>query len=315
MKFIIALWVFAAFFNPVCIKAQSNRESKRLIERIDSLNGIINLEIQALIKKNNEINKGEVLNELQSQMTDLQLHYLDLTDRMRTLSSKMLRLNSLMDQRLKNNMDPESPANPASGDEKSGLETRIDSNQTKTFYDSAFHKHGTLSFREFGIQFIHDILKEGELGVMKYVDNKEPLYYLTDDQTSLSYMELKDIRALYNEPIWSSSLAKLRRSTFSFVEGTKPEVNCEMPGMYNKLGIYGGASEGFNKISAYNSELIETDSTSSFNKKQLLHAIRKEELLVKHFIFCTDGNLGFYFKTVDGGWSLYCISIEVPCNM
>lgn len=170
------------------------------------------------------------------------------------------------------------------------------------------------NFEQFAKKFLADIKLNGEAALTEYMPQEGLFYYLSKPGFITSVAEIQNINELKEEIPWRVGLDTYRKSRFSFIEGEKPVVNCEMASLYNKQGIYGGLEENFNRVSKALDALKEfsPDEVSELHKR--IKHIQENEQAVVAYIFSTDGNLGFYFIKQNGVWKLFCLEVDDPCS-
>lgn len=171
-----------------------------------------------------------------------------------------------------------------------------------------------LNFKDFAIEFISKIKTGGENSLKDYLADDSVLFYLSKPGFITSVSKITDLNELTEEIPWKIALESLRKSKFSFIEGEKPQINCDMADLYNKRGCYGGLEENFNKISKSLKDLKEFSPEEEIPLFEQIENIMVNEKNVMSFIYSTDGNLGFYFIKYNNTWKLYCLEIEDPCS-
>jgi hypothetical protein len=170
------------------------------------------------------------------------------------------------------------------------------------------------NFAVFANEFLNKIKTEGELGLIPYLSNNNTFHYLSKPGFITSVAEINNVNELTEEIPWRVGFDAFKKSKFSFVEGEKPEINCDMTDLYNKRGIYGGVEQDFEKVSKALIALKEFSPDEDTKINSQIEAIKKTETEVVTFIYSTDGNLGFYFIKEGTTWKLYCLEIEDPCS-
>lgn len=171
-----------------------------------------------------------------------------------------------------------------------------------------------MNFAEFANDFISTVKSEGENGLKPYLSEEKYFYYLSKPAFMVSVSQIRDASELSEDIPWKMALESFKKSRFSFQEGEKPRVNCEMADLYDKLGCYGGLEENFDKISKSLLALKEFSPDDPLTNETGIEGAREIEKQIVSYIFSTDGHVGFYFIKKDGDWLLYCIDIEDPCS-
>lgn len=171
-----------------------------------------------------------------------------------------------------------------------------------------------LNFKDFATEFISKIKTGGENSLKYYLAEDSVLFYLSKPGFITSVSKITDLNELTEEIPWKIALESFRKSKFSFIEGEKPQINCDMADLYNKRGCYGGLEENFNKISKSLKDLKEFSPEEEIPLLEQIENIIVNEKNVMSFVYSTDGNLGFYFIKHNNTWKLYCLEIEDPCS-
>ena len=312
--------LFLFFFSPIISLAQFGPKKKVLQSRIDTLG--MTLEHQRYdidyLQMRDSLTASEI-KRFSNELKDLKQHITDLNntiDRVKAenegFAKDNLKLKKQYDELLKKvEIHQILIRNVIGGDSLELFEKQIqEENSPKTAIPEALQ-----NFASFANEFISVIKKEGEAGLKAYLNDERSFFYLSKPGFITSVAEIKDVNELADEIPWRAGLDAFRKSKFTFMEGEKPEINCDMADLYNKKGCYGGIEQDFDKVSKALAALKEFSPDEDIKLEDQIGEIKKSEAAVIAFVYSTDGNLGFYFIKSEGTWQLYCIEIEDPCNV
>jgi len=319
------LVVFAVFSVPILVMAQFGPKKKDLQQKIDSLKTVCdyqNYEIQTL--KNKDSIASFEMRKLSGELKDLKQLMMDHNNKLQSIKDENERLKKEYDELVKKVEIHEIIIKNVIGDDTL---TAADFNNDDAFDESSIIEPGAdepseelspaesaKNFMEFATDFINTVKSEGEAGLKPYLSEEKYFYYLSKPGFMVSVAKIEDVSELSEEIPWKIALEAFNKSKFSFMEGEKPEINCEMADLYNKRGCYGGIEQNFDKISKSLTALKEFSPDDPLYNDENIGQIRSSEKHVMSFIYSTDGNIGFYFIKKEGEWLLYCVDIEDPCS-
>lgn len=318
------LVVIAVLSVPVLAMAQFGPKKKDLQQKIDSLKTVVdyqNYEIQTLKAKDSIT--GFEMRKLSGELKDLKQLMMDQNNRLQAVVNENERLKKEYEEMVKTVEIHEIIIKNVIGD---------DTLTAADYNDNAFDEASIIepgdeepgeelspaeaakNFVEFANDFINTVKSEGEAGLKPYLSEEKTFYYLSKPGFMVSVAKIDDVGALSEEIPWKIALEAFNKSKFSFMEGEKPEINCEMADLYNKRGCYGGIEQNFDKISKSLIALKEFSPDDPLYNDENIGQIQNSEKHVMSFIYSTDGNIGFYFIKKEGEWLLYCVDIEDPCS-
>ncbi len=316
----IAKFLFIVLVSlPLVSMGQFGPRKKSLKANIDSLS-VKNSNQQILLnslKLRDSTNTSDI-KRLGNELKDLKIYTKDLTHKIENLSLELenrtkdhVKLKKQYDELVKKvEIHQILIRNVIGGDSLEEFEKQIElENKPKTELIES-----QKNFKTFANEFVATLRKEGELGLKAYINPKKSFYYLSKPGFIISVNEIKNINELADEIPWRTGYDAFKKSKFTFIEGEKPEINCDMADFYNKRGIYGGIEQDFDNISKSLIALKEFSPDEDVKINSQINEILQLEKKVVSFIYSTDGNLGFYFIKADGGWQLYCLEIEDPCS-
>jgi len=319
------LVVFAVFSVPFMVVAQFGPKKKDLQQKIDSLKAVCdfqNYEIQTL-KNRDSVTRFEI-RKLSGELNDLKQLMMDHNSKLQTIKDDNERLKKEYDALVKTVEIHEIIIKNVIGDDTL---TAADYNNEDPFDEASIIEPGdeeqneelspaeaAKNFVEFANDFISTVKSEGEAGLKPYLSEEKYFYYLSKPGFMVSVAKIEDVSELSEEIPWKIALEAFKKSKFSFMEGEKPEINCEMADLYNKRGVYGGIEQNFDKISRSLTALKEFSPDDPLYNDENIGRIQNSEKHVMSFIYSTDGNIGFYFIKKEGEWLLYCVDIEDPCS-
>lgn len=307
-----------AIFLPVISFSQFGPKKKLLQSRIDTLTLTVDFQQFEIsnLKIRDSITTSE-LKRLSNELKDLKKYTIDLNDNIEKLrlenesfAKDNGKLKKQYDELVKKvEIHQILIRNVIGGDSLELFEKQIqeeNSPQNNTV-------ESLKNFATFAKDFISNIKKDGGAGLKSYLNNKS-FYYLSKPGFITSVAEIKDVNELTEEIPWRAGFDVFKKSKYSFIEGDKPEINCDMADFYNKRGCYGGIEQDFDKVSKALIALKEFSPDEDHNIDKQISEAKNIEPSVVAFIFCTDGNLGFYFIKSEGTWQLFCLEIEDPCS-
>ena len=318
MQLIKSILLFT-FFIPFLALGQFGPKKKVLQSKIDTLGMTIdNQQFELNYLKMRDSVASADLKRLSNELKDLKQYTIDLNiniEKLRLENENFSKDNSKLkmqyDELLKKvEIHQILIRNVIGGDSLELFEKQIEEEITP----KSTNVESSKNFKVFATEFISIIKKEGEAGLAAYLDNDKSFYYLSKPGFITSVAEIKDVNELTEEIPWRAGFEAFKKSKFSFIEGEKPEINCDMADFYNKKGCYGGIEQDFNKVSKALLGLKEFSPDEDTKLDSQIEGIKKSESSVVAFIYSTDGNLGFYFIKVEGIWQLYCLEIEDPCS-
>ncbi len=307
-------------FIPLITLGQFGPKKKVLQSRIDTLGMTIDFQRFELeyLKMRDSVNASDI-KRLTNELKDLKQYAIEVNGNIEKLrleneniSKENIKLKKLYDELLKKvEIHQILIRNVIGGDSLDLFEKQIQEENANSSNNTGEHSK---NFAAFATEFITTIKKEGETGIQAYLNAGKSFYYLSKPGFITSVVEIKDINELTEEIPWRVGLDAFKKSKFTFVEGEKPEINCDMADLYNKRGCYGGIEQDFDKVSKALAALKEFSPDEVNKLDSQIGEIKKSEDLVVAFIYSTDGNLGFYFIKSEGTWQLFCLEIEDPCS-
>lgn len=301
--------------------SQFGPKKKVLQSRIDTLEMILNFQKSEInnLQFRDSLSFSEI-KRISNEMKDIKQNILDLNDELivlknlnQSLADENQKLKKQYEQLVKKvEIHQILIRNVIGGDSLELFEKQIEKENTQK--NKTETSDETKNFNSFAIEFIKNLKSDGEKSLKEYLPESGVVYYLSKPGFITAVNKLSDINELAEEIPWKIALEALRKSKYTFLEGEKPEINCDMADLYNKKGCYGGIEENFNKISKSLEDLKEFSPEEETPLMSEINKIKEYEKSVITYIYSTDGNLGFYFIKQNNTWKLMCLEIEDPCS-
>ena len=316
-------YILTVLFSLIIVTGFSQFGPKKRVlqSRIDTLQMLIEFQKSEInnLRFRDSLSFSEI-KRIASEMKDVKQNTLELNDEIIKLKSLNLslteenqKLKKLYEQLVKKvEIHQILIRNVIGGDSLEQFERQIEKENAEK-NKSTTNEH-TQNFDAFATEFISKLKTSGESALIEFMTDSGKLYYLSKPGFITAVSKISDINELSEEIPWKIALEAFKKSKFTFIEGEKPQINCDMADLYNKRGCYGGLEENFNKISKSLEDLKEFSPEEEIPLMNDIKDIREIEKSVITYIYSTDGNLGFYFIKQNNTWKLQCLEIEDPCS-
>ncbi|NUM31715.1 MAG: hypothetical protein HUU47_05260 [Bacteroidetes bacterium] len=301
--------------------SQFGPKKKELKSKIDTLEMLLKVQKSEInnLQFRDSLSFSEI-KRLSSEMKDIKQYVIDLNNELivlknlnQSVTEENQKLKKLYEQLIKKvEIHQILIRNVIGGDSLEIFEKQIEKEKNEKNKINTNLK--TQNFNNFALEFISKLKKDGEKSLKEYISDSTNLFYLSKPGFITAVVKINDISEFAEEIPWKIALESFKKSNFSFIEGEKPEINCDMADLYNKRGCYGGIEENFNKISKSIEDLKEFSPEEEIPLMNEINEIKELEKTIIAFIYSTDGNLGFYFIKHNETWKLVCLEIEDPCS-
>lgn len=316
MKYHFYLLLIISIFKTENTYSQFGPKKKVLQSQIDSLEMLVNSHKSEInnMRFRDSLSFSEI-KRLAGEMKDIKQNLIELNDEIfklknqnQSLIEENQNLKLKYDQLIEKVENQQNLIEEVIGGDSTETEMTEEEETDNTNNDNLNN------FNEFAIDFLKKLKKDGELSLSKFTIDTLGFYYMSKPGFITSVSKITDVNELTEEIPWKIALDMLKKSKYSFLEGEKPIVNCDMANLYNKRGCYGGLEENFSKISKSLTDLKEFSPDEEISLIKDIEEIKEIEKEITVFIYSTDGNLGFYFIKQNNTWKLVCIDVDDPCS-